>query len=289
LKPRGGAKTGLAYDTSGLACRYIRTGEGLSAPITLQDITTIGTYQAPSSNAHIRFREVDATYLPGVYELHLHNDWVAGTSAKRGLRIMLCGASGMVDTLVELGLTGLPVDEGEVILADAAHGGTSATLTLRKLTVAATSSDHAIEVSGYDATAAVRIASGDSVGAVGVDIGAFGDGSYGLFVAAAGENAQAVYIEGTSPGKGVYITGGVAVDIEASDASGQGLRIRGGATGHGVELVGGVDLGRRAAVDGDQRRRNSRRRDRGHYGKRQRLGRQRNRERGWKRRRQRRG
>lgn len=100
----GGMKTGLAYDTASIACRKIRSGETLSSAVTIEDITTLGTYQAPTSNAHIRFKEVDSTNWPGLYEIHIHNDWLDNTNSRRNVKFVIRGATGMVATSVELQL-----------------------------------------------------------------------------------------------------------------------------------------------------------------------------------------
>lgn len=97
----GGGKTGLAYNTASLACKYIVPGGTISAAITLEDISTLGTYAAPTSNAHMRIKEVSATSpTEGLYELHLHDDWlnVSGGS----IVILLGGASGMVPLGLEI-------------------------------------------------------------------------------------------------------------------------------------------------------------------------------------------
>lgn len=99
----GAGKTGLAYNTASLVCRYINASGTLSASITLEDITTLGTYQAPTSNAHIRFKEVsNADPTKGAYELHVHNDWM--NLAGGNLIIFLAGASGMADCQLEIDL-----------------------------------------------------------------------------------------------------------------------------------------------------------------------------------------
>lgn len=99
----GGRKTGLAFNTAGLTCYYLRAGGTLQGPITLETINTLGTYQAPTSNAHIRFKEVSSSGWPGLYELHIHNDWLLGSN--RDLKIVLHGASGMVQVDLEIDTT----------------------------------------------------------------------------------------------------------------------------------------------------------------------------------------
>ena len=90
----GSGKTGLAYDD--FTCRYVRTGETLSDAITPQDISTLGTYQAPTANTNIRIKELSADYAPGIYELHIHPDWVDATNTCRALTIFLSASGAAV-------------------------------------------------------------------------------------------------------------------------------------------------------------------------------------------------
>lgn len=90
----GAGKTGLAY--SAFSCRYVRNGETISAAITAQDITTLGTYQAPTANTNIRIKLVDDTNMPGIYEVHIHQDWVNTTNSCQSLTIYLSAAGAAV-------------------------------------------------------------------------------------------------------------------------------------------------------------------------------------------------
>lgn len=99
----GAGKTGLAYNTASLVARYINAGGTLSASITLEDITTLGTYQVPTSNAHMRFKEVsNADPSKGLYEIHVHNDWMNLSGGS--LVIMLAGAANMAPVMLEIDL-----------------------------------------------------------------------------------------------------------------------------------------------------------------------------------------
>ncbi len=75
----GAGKASIAFGS--WTCYYIRSGEAISGAITPQDITTIGTYAAPTANTNIRIKAVDNTNMIGVYELQLHLDWVNTTNA----------------------------------------------------------------------------------------------------------------------------------------------------------------------------------------------------------------
>lgn len=76
LVQAGGAPiTGLAYNSSGMVLSLMRVGTAAptvftAAGGTIETITTIGTFAAPTSGK-IRFKEIDATNTPGLYEVHI--------------------------------------------------------------------------------------------------------------------------------------------------------------------------------------------------------------------------
>src|SRR3972149_1416466 len=99
----GAGLTGLVFDSASLACRYINAGGTLSGVITLQTITTLGTYEAPTANTNMRFKEVSsASPSQGMYEIHIHNDWMNLTGGS--LVIMLAGATNMAQFRLEIDL-----------------------------------------------------------------------------------------------------------------------------------------------------------------------------------------
>lgn len=101
----GAGLTGLAYTGAGITptVKYINAGGTLSASITLEDITTLGTYAAPTSNAHMRFKELNsASPSQGVYEIHVHNDWMNLTGGS--FVIMMAGATNMAQFRMEIDL-----------------------------------------------------------------------------------------------------------------------------------------------------------------------------------------
>jgi hypothetical protein len=73
----GKGKTGLTYLSTNLQISVIRE---LSATPTIytganiEDITTIGTFQAPSLSSKCRFKAINETNRPGEYEIHFHDD-----------------------------------------------------------------------------------------------------------------------------------------------------------------------------------------------------------------------
>jgi hypothetical protein len=120
----GAGKTGLTEASSGLIIATIANNEATATVYTqaagnVETITTLGTFSAPSANK-ARFKEVDATNLPGVYEIQIADARFAVASAK-ALVVMVLGVSGIVPCTLEielitadlfdsvrLGLTALP-------------------------------------------------------------------------------------------------------------------------------------------------------------------------------------
>lgn len=91
----GAGLTGLVYNSAGLTCYYMRAGASASTAVTLAT-ATLGTYSSGG------FKEVDATNMPGIYELHIPNAAIA-SGAKRVV-IYLKGATNMVQTPIEIEL-----------------------------------------------------------------------------------------------------------------------------------------------------------------------------------------
>lgn len=109
----GAGKTGLAYNTASLTCYYKRSNGSASVPVTLVNITTLGTFVSGG------FKEIDATNQPGSYEFHPPN--AAFASGAKWVTFYFVGAAGMVrraikcrilavdpDDPVRQGMTGLP-------------------------------------------------------------------------------------------------------------------------------------------------------------------------------------
>lgn len=107
----GAGQTALAYDTASLTAYYIYPG-GTATSLTLETISTLGTYAAPTSAAHIRFKKVDDTNMPGVYELQFHNDWFSVASARKGAVLQMKGATGMAPLNLEIDVIGFDLQAG---------------------------------------------------------------------------------------------------------------------------------------------------------------------------------
>lgn len=74
---KGTGLTGLVFNSTNLQIAIIREFEAAPTIYTgadIENITTIGTFQAPSTSSKIRFKAVDGTNMPGVYEIHFHDD-----------------------------------------------------------------------------------------------------------------------------------------------------------------------------------------------------------------------
>ncbi len=102
----GTAFTGIAYNTSGLRISVICNNEAAGTTYTvgpgIQDITTLGTWADPGANS-IRFKEVSATYHPGLYEIQILDS-----------RFSVANAQSMVITVT--GVTDLLTVDYEIIL-----------------------------------------------------------------------------------------------------------------------------------------------------------------------------
>jgi hypothetical protein len=111
----GAGLAGLAHDTAGLQVTVIPDNTGTattytSAGSTIEDISSVGTYAAPTSGK-VRLKAVDGTNAPGLIELHLATALFVGGS----VYVRVHGATNLADNC-----------EAEIQLADV-----GATATLR--------------------------------------------------------------------------------------------------------------------------------------------------------------
>jgi hypothetical protein len=107
MSTSGGGLVGLTHSTTGLAISTIADNESspvsyTSAGGTIETVTTLGVYQAPTSG-RCRFREVSSTLHRGIYELHL-SDARFAVSGARSLLISISGGANVVecDALIPL-------------------------------------------------------------------------------------------------------------------------------------------------------------------------------------------
>lgn len=94
----GRGLTGLAYNSAGLTVYYIRQGEASATAISLVT-ATVGTWVSGG------FKEIDATNMPGWYELHVPNAAIAAGAKSVGIHLK--GATNMAPYPIELELDAL--------------------------------------------------------------------------------------------------------------------------------------------------------------------------------------
>jgi hypothetical protein len=92
----GAGLTGLVYNSAGLTAYYLPEGDASATSITLATMT-VGTWATGG------FKEVDATNMPGVYEIGLP-DAVIDNTSEGSVLVMLKGATNMVPVLLEIEL-----------------------------------------------------------------------------------------------------------------------------------------------------------------------------------------
>lgn len=126
----GAGKASIAFGS--WTCYYIRSGEAISGAITPQDITTIGTYAAPTANTNIRIKAVDNTNMIGMYEIQIHADWVNTTNTCQSITIYLT-ATGVAVLPIQIPLIGPNMQDsvraGLTALPNAAASGVGGLLT----------------------------------------------------------------------------------------------------------------------------------------------------------------
>lgn len=97
-----GAGLGSLTQSSNIVGGYVREGETGVALAVDEDVTTEGTYQAPSAAGKVRIG-TPANMRTGTYELHFHNDlWATGAET---VTITLGGATNMAPLNIEVQLS----------------------------------------------------------------------------------------------------------------------------------------------------------------------------------------
>jgi hypothetical protein len=105
-KTTGEGLTGLAYNTTGLKCYYVRP-KASAAQLSLKTQTVTGAHDAGG------FKEVDATNMPGIYRLDLHNNILA--DGVDSALVMLHGADDMAPCPLEIQLTDFDLNSNAVV------------------------------------------------------------------------------------------------------------------------------------------------------------------------------
>lgn len=129
----GQGLTGLAHDTSGLIISTIADNEAAAtaytvAGSTIETISTLATFAAPTATK-CRFKEVDATNHPGLYELQFADARFAVASAKC-LRITITGAANLLDKEITVQLTSVDVDSATAFVTSVVAASVTAGVTL---------------------------------------------------------------------------------------------------------------------------------------------------------------
>ena len=133
----GLGKTGLTSASSGLKIAIAADNEATAtaytvAGSTIESITTLGTYAAPTATK-CRFKEFDATNKPGIYEIQIADARFAVSSSKY-VTITISGVSGVFDCDVCIPLTDVnPYDAvrmGMTALPNVASGSAGAIPTV---------------------------------------------------------------------------------------------------------------------------------------------------------------
>lgn len=118
----GQGLTGLTNASTGLVISTIADVEAsatayTAAGSTIDTIATLGMFAAPTAT-HCRFKEVDSTNHPGLYELQIADARFAVSNAKQ-LNVTISGATNLLTKEIVIQLTATDVD-------DSVRGGMSA-------------------------------------------------------------------------------------------------------------------------------------------------------------------
>lgn len=223
----GAGKASVAFGS--WSCRYIRNGEAISGAITPEDITTIGTYAAPTANTNIRIKAVDNTNMIGVYEVQIHADWVNTTNSCQSLTIYLT-ATGVAVLPLQIVLTGFDaqtLQASSATLADvktktdflpSATAGAAGGVFIAGTNAATTITTGLTTTFTGNLTGSVASVTG-AVGSVTGNVGGNVSGSVGSVVGAVGSVTGAV---GSVTGAVGSVTAGVTVSTN-NDKTGYSL------------------------------------------------------------------
>ena len=125
----GAGLTGLTNASTNLniaTMRELDTAATVYSGANIEAQTTVGTYQAPSTSAKIRFKEVDATNFPGEYELQFHNSAAGAFGTGDTSRFMHIYIREVTTTALKIA----PCDKEIILTAtdkqDGVHGGMTA-------------------------------------------------------------------------------------------------------------------------------------------------------------------
>ena len=266
----GAGLTNLSYTSSGLVISTIADNESTKtaytvAGSTIETITTLGTYVAPTATK-CRFKEVDATYHPGLYEIQIADARFAVSNAKF-LIVSISGATSAAETDVVIPLQDLdPYDAVRANLSALPNANAAASgglLTYGSSTGQLNPSSGAMPVSG-DFTSTMKTSIGTAVAASAVasvtgNVGGNVTGSVGSVTGAVGSVTAAVSVAGdlSATMKASVTTACTASTPTAAAVTGAVGSVTGnvggnvtGSVGSVVGNVGGNVVGSTASVTG---------------------------------------
>lgn len=196
----GAGLTGLAFNTASLTAYYHRDTDTTATAITLVTMT-VGTFTSSG------FKEIDATNMPGWYQLCPPNAALA--SGAKSVALLLKGATNMAPLPIEVQLTA-------VDFTDAVRGGMTA---LPNATAGASGGLHINGSNAGTTTYAAMTVTGS------LTI------SDGLLVSRSTSNSSAITATGNGTGSGIVATSGAG-------ATGDGIQATAGSTnGNGLKLT----------------------------------------------------
>jgi hypothetical protein len=207
----GAGLTGLLFNTASLTAYYHRDTDTTATAITLVTMT-VGTFTSSG------FKEIDATNMPGWYQLCPPNAALA--SGAKSVALLLKGATNMAPLPIEVQLTA-------VDFTDAVRAGMTA---LPNATAGASGGLHINgSNSGTTTYAAMTVTGSLTI-------------SDGLLVSRSTSNSSAITATGNGTGSGIVATSGAG-------ATGDGIQATAGSTnGNGLKLTktgSGNDFARR--------------------------------------------
>lgn len=244
--------TGLTNASSGLIISTIANNEATPtvytvAGSTIEAVTTLGTFAAPTATK-CRFKKIDDTNHPGLYELQIADARFAVSSAKT-MVISLSGATNLQATDYEVQLVAFdPQDAvhfGLSAIPNAAAGASTGLLISGSN--AGTTTFGALTVTGATThTGAVTMANGLAITQATLNQNAFtctGNGNGYGFECVGGST-------GAAPGFVAYGPSNGAMGLLAvGTADGAGIESRGGSIGSGMILTAGASGGRGLSID----------------------------------------
>lgn len=281
----GQGLTGLSSSSSGLIISTICDNEAAAtvytqAGSTIESITTLATFAAPTATK-CRFKELDATNHPGVYEFQFADARFAVSGAKM-LRVSISGATNLLEQEIKVQLTAHDLTDSAQVQADVAKWLTVAPLALSSQQVQAIVPDtqkvdvntfktQAITCSGAVTIPAATLASTTNITAgtittvttvtnqltaAQIATGVWQDSTAGDFTTAS-SIGKSLYTSGAVPGAagGLFIAGSNATTTMASFVITAGMTIGGtgnaAQTGDSYPIVSSGTYGN-AAIKTDQ-------------------------------------